>query len=73
MAKLSKRAISLNITIDATPAQMRDEVQLRELCMNRMHEILGTGYNSPYTSFATRVFEENVTVEQFDEAVDDED
>jgi hypothetical protein len=70
MATISKRAVSLNMTVLATPAQMNDEVQLRELCMKRMHEILGIDWNPPY---ATNAFEENVTIEQFDENVEDED
>jgi hypothetical protein len=38
--------------------------------MKRMHEILGIDWNPPY---ATNAFEENVTIEQFDENVEDED
>jgi hypothetical protein len=72
MEKTSKRAVSLNITVEATPAQMCDEVQLRKLCMKRMHEILGTNYN-PHLYSSIVSFEENVTIEQFDENVEDED
>lgn len=67
---MHKRNISLNITIEATDKEMADEAVLREICMKRMHEILGTDCTPPY---ATKVFEENVTIEPFgdDDEIDE--
>lgn len=66
---MATRAISLNITIQATDAEMADEAKVRELCMKKMHEVLGTDWNPPY---ATKSFEENVTVECFDDFNDED-
>lgn len=52
---MAKQAVSLNLTIEATQEQMADENVLRELCIQKMHEILGTNWNPPY---ATKDFEE---------------
>ncbi|RUP38445.1 MAG: hypothetical protein EKK63_12300 [Acinetobacter sp.] len=62
---MAKRAISLNITIDATQAQMANENILRELCMQKMHDILDSN-----NSF--QEFQDNVTIEVFDENVDED-
>jgi len=51
-----------SITFEATQEQMADENILRELCIQKMHEILGTNWNPPY---ATKDFEEQVTIEPF--------
>lgn len=67
---MAKRAISLNITVEATSEEMADESKLRELCMQKMHELLGTNWNPPY---ATRAWEDNVTVEPFDDEGDNDD
>lgn len=66
---MATRAISLNITVQATDADMRNEQKLRELCMQRMHHLLGTGCLPPYDD---GLFIDNVTIEQFDELGDDE-
>jgi len=65
---MAKRAISLNIVVEATDAEMADENTLRELCMKQMHEILGTDWNPPY---ASKAWEDAVTIECFDD-FDDE-
>lgn len=61
---MATRAISLNFTIQASDAEMQDEAKVRELCMQKMHEVLGTNWNPPY---ATKAFEDTVTIEHFDD------
>lgn len=63
---MAKRAVSLNITVEATQAQMENECQLRVLCMQKMRDILGSA--SPIDTFR-----DNVTIELFDENVDEAD
>ena len=62
---MAQRAISLNITIDATQAQMDSECQLRVLCMQKMRDILSS--ENPFQEF-----QDNVTIEVFDENVDED-
>ncbi len=60
---MAKRAVSLNIVIDASNAQMRNEHVLRMLCIHRMQDILsGNSMDEIMTSF-----QEKVMIEQFDE------
>lgn len=63
---MAKRAVSLNFTVEATQAQMDNEVVLRQLCMQKMRDILGSA--NPLG-----VFEDSVTIEVFDENVDEAD
>lgn len=63
-----RRAISLNIILQASDADMEDENKLRTLCIQRMYEILGVE-RQPYI---TTVWEKSVTIEPFQEDVDDE-
>ena len=62
---MAKRAVSLNIVIEATQAQMENENEFRNLCIQRMCEILNS--DNQVDSFA-----ENVSTEIFDENVSDE-
>lgn len=63
---MAKRAVSLNFTVEATQAQMDNEVVLRQLCMQKMRDILGSA--SPASTFR-----DNVTIEPFDEVEEDVD
>jgi hypothetical protein len=60
---MAKRAVSLNIVIDASNAEMRNEHALRVLCIRRMQDILsGNSMDEIMTTF-----QEKVMIEQFDE------
>lgn len=63
---MAKRAVSLNFTVDATQAQMDSECQLRVLCMQKMRDILASA--NPLDTFR-----DNVTIEVFDENVNEAD
>ena len=60
---MPKQAVSLNIVVDVTGVGLDDEQLFRERCFNRISEILSGGIKS---------FEENVTLEGFDEFDEDE-
>lgn len=71
---MAKRAVSLNLTIETTSEQMKDEKALREICVKRMGELLNMKYyvanEDMFVEDACNAFEESVTIESFDD--DDE-
>lgn len=63
---MAKQKVSLNITIEATQEQMEDENVLRELCIQKMREILGFTHQTLAFKTATDGFRDQVTIEPFD-------